>query len=64
MKELKSGGGNGILKQLNKKNINITAIRNVFVSHTHTDHIVGVIWVIRMLCREYYHNEFFEVIKI
>lgn len=58
------GGGNGILKQLNQKKINITDIRNIFVSHTHTDHIVGVIWIIRMLCREYYHTEFSEVIKI
>lgn len=58
------GGGNGILKQLNNKNIKITDIKNIFVSHTHTDHIVGVIWIIRMLCREYYHTEFSETTKI
>lgn len=58
------GGGNGILKQLKLKNIDITNIRNVFVSHTHTDHLVGVIWIIRMLCREYYRNNFNEIIRI
>lgn len=58
------GGGNEILKQLNHKNINITDIKNIFVSHTHTDHIVGVIWVIRMLCREYYKHNIKEITKI
>ena len=58
------GGGNGILKQLNQKDIKITDIKNIFVSHTHTDHIVGIIWVIRMLCREYFHTEFSEVTKV
>lgn len=58
------GGGNEILKQLNHKNINITNIKNIFVSHTHTDHIVGVIWVIRMLCREYYKHNIKKITKI
>lgn len=58
------GGGNGILKQLHHKNINITDIKNIFISHTHTDHIVGVIWVIRKLCREYYKDEINETTKI
>lgn len=46
------GGGNQILKQLNLANINITKIHNIFLSHNHTDHILGVIWVIRNICQK------------
>lgn len=44
-----AGGGNGILTQLEKANISIEAIQNMFVTHAHTDHILGVIWMIRMV---------------
>ena len=50
-----AGGGNGILTQLRKANINIADIHHLFVTHAHTDHILGVIWVIRMVaqCKGY-----------
>ena len=41
------GGGNTILSQLEKTNIEINKIQNVFVSHNHNDHILGIIWIIR-----------------
>ena len=43
-----AGGGNGILTQLDKAGIAIGNIHNIFVTHAHTDHILGVIWVVRM----------------
>ena len=43
------GGGNQILTQLKKANINITDIHDVFISHIHTDHILGLIWIIRTI---------------
>ena len=43
------GGGNGILEKLDKANISFNAIRNIFVTHNHTDHIFGIIWVIRKI---------------
>ena len=48
-----AGGGNGILKQLNLVNIPLTKIRSMFISHTHTDHIMGAIWIIRLIGRKY-----------
>ena len=50
-----AGGGNGILAQLRKANIPITNIHHLFVTHAHSDHILGVVWVIRMVaqCKEY-----------
>lgn len=43
-----AGGGNGILSQLEKAAIAIPQVRWLFVTHGHTDHILGVIWVIRL----------------
>ena len=50
-----AGGGNGILSQLKKVNVLISDIHHLFVTHAHTDHVLGVIWVIRMVaqCKGY-----------
>ena len=50
-----AGGGNGILAQLRKAGIQISDIHHLFVTHAHTDHVLGVIWVIRMVaqCKGY-----------
>ena len=65
-----AGGGNGILAQLKKVNVLISDIHHLFVTHAHTDHVLGVIWVIRMVaqCKGYegllhvYGND--KVIKV
>jgi ribonuclease Z len=43
------GGGNGILRQLIKAKIPFESIRHMFVTHAHTDHIMGAIWMIRKI---------------
>lgn len=50
-----TGGGNGIITNLKVSNIEIKKIKNIFISHTHLDHILGVIWIIREYVR-YYHR--------
>ena len=52
------GGGNGILVQLKKADIPLHAIRHVFLSHPHTDHIFGIIWVVRMLGAKMLQNTY------
>ncbi len=52
------GGGNSILRILEEENIPITSIRNVFVSHGHTDHIMGIIWIIRMVGQRMNSNKY------
>ncbi len=44
-----TGGGNGILTQLEKAGIELDQIHEIFISHEHTDHMLGIIWLIRMI---------------
>lgn len=44
-----AGGGNGILKILENENIKLSDIHDIFVTHAHTDHVFGVIWLIRRI---------------
>ena len=41
------GGGNQIHTQLKKAKIEYKDINHVFVSHTHIDHILGILWFLR-----------------
>lgn len=45
------GGGNGLLRQLEKVNQSVLNIHNVFISHNHSDHILGVVWLVRSICQ-------------
>jgi len=42
-----TGGGSGILAQLDKFNIPLNGIQNVFITHKHIDHIFGIFWILR-----------------
>ena len=44
-----AGGGNQILSQLETADIPLGDIHDIFVTHEHIDHILGVIWLIRMI---------------
>lgn len=71
-----AGGGNGIIRQLELAGIKIGQIHNAFISHNHTDHILGMIWVVRYVAQEliknryegnftiYGHRESLEAIRI
>lgn len=57
-----AGGGNGILTILDEEKIEIRQIHDMFVSHAHTDHMLGAIWMIRIIghdiCNEKYEGDF------
>lgn len=44
-----AGGGNEILRYLDKAGIATASIHDFFITHTHTDHILGAVWVIRKI---------------
>ena len=58
------GGGNGLLTQLQKAGIDYTAIHEVFVTHTHTDHILGIVWLIRMVAQQLRKGEYQGELKV
>jgi ribonuclease Z len=53
-----TGGGNTILSNLEKANISIEKIHNVFISHNHNDHIMGIVWVIRAVAQGIINNKY------
>lgn len=56
-----TGGGNGILKRFKDENIDIKQIKNIFITHSHTDHILGALWIIRKIAniKEEYNCNFY-----
>lgn len=56
------GGGNGLLKQLKSAGIRRGDIHHIFVTHRHTDHLLGIVWMLRLICqREDSHEEKFYI---
>lgn len=51
------GGGSGIFNQLKKVGINWKEINNVIVTHKHMDHLIGILWIVRMFCQHINRNE-------
>lgn len=43
------GGGNGILRQLERAGIDPASVRDIFISHEHCDHLLGVVWMVRAI---------------
>lgn len=46
------GGGNGVLRQLEDAGIDWRNLKDIFVTHSHVDHILGIVWIIRVICQE------------
>lgn len=57
-----AGGGNGILRQMKRAEIPFERLRCMFVTHGHSDHIMGTVWVIRRIAslmnKDFYGGEF------
>ena len=43
------GGGNTILRQLEEAGLNWRDMRDIFVTHKHIDHLLGIIWMVRFI---------------
>ena len=70
-----AGGGNQILKRLKDAGIPLKDIHDIFITHEHIDHLLGLIWLVRMIgqnmnkgkyegdLRIYCHADLIPVIK-
>lgn len=45
------GGGNTVLRQLKLAGFDWMDMREIFVTHKHVDHLMGIIWLVRMICQ-------------
>lgn len=52
------GGGNTILRQLKTAGIDWVDIRDIFVTHKHLDHLMGIIWMVRVICQSMNNGKF------
>lgn len=46
-----AGGGNQVLSQIKRAGYNWMDIRHIFITHKHIDHLLGAIWMTRMICQ-------------
>lgn len=54
-----AGGGNGILTQLDRVGLHLADIHHLFITHAHTDHLLGAVWIIRVVA-QMYHKGIYE----
>ena len=47
-----TGGSIELLKRLKEVNIDYKELNNIFISHSHTDHILGIFWFFKKISRE------------
>lgn len=44
-----TGGGNGILGILEDMDVPLQHIHHIFITHEHNDHLLGIVWMVRMI---------------
>lgn len=59
-----TGGSMEIVKRLRIANIKLEDIENIFISHSHTDHILGLIWLFKKLGVMALHGKIKDKINI
>lgn len=59
-----TGGGNGILSQLEHAAIDWRTIHDIFITHKHIDHILGVLWMIRLVGQNINRGNYTGILKI
>ncbi len=44
-----AGGGNGVLRQLKAAGVGWEQVHHLILTHAHTDHLLGAVWIMRMV---------------
>jgi ribonuclease Z len=59
-----TGGGNTVLVNLEKLKIDIGKIHHVFISHSHNDHMTGIVWIIRAVAQAILDGKYEGILTI
>ena len=59
-----TGGGNRILKVLKDAEIDIENIHDIFITHEHIDHLLGIIWLIRVIGTRMNQGKYGGILRI
>jgi len=59
-----TGGGIEVIKRLKCIDIQFADIKNIFISHSHTDHILGIFWIFKKISRLAMHGKITDKINI
>ena len=59
-----TGGGNRILKVLKDGGISLNEIHEIFITHEHLDHLLGILWLIRMIGTKINQGEYKGTLSI
>ena len=59
-----TGGSIEIIKRLNQVDIDYKSIRHIFISHSHTDHILGIFWLFKKIASNVIHGDIKEKINL
>lgn len=52
------GGGSAVLAQLKHAGYDWMDMRHIFVTHKHVDHLLGIVWMVRMICQFMNHGDY------
>ena len=59
-----TGGGIEIIKRLKQVGIDYKFLRHIFISHSHTDHILGIFWLFKKISMGVIHGDITEKINL
>ena len=59
-----AGGGNGVFNAINDAGIKLADIHHIFITHTHTDHILGAVWLVRGIINMNKDGEYYGGLRI
>ena len=59
-----AGGGNGVFNAINDAGIKLADIHHIFITHSHTDHILGAVWLVRGIINMNKDGEYYGGLRI
>lgn len=59
-----TGAGAQILNQIESVNVSLNKIHDIFISHKHIDHLLGIFPLIRKICQDRWKNAYQKIVNI